>query len=180
MTISARWKSGAIRRVSAEVAAHEIERLRQSTPSGVLRPSDLVEASRDKDSPLHEQFTWDDSVAGEKWRVQEARLTIDRIEIVDSETKIQNPAFVNVTLSTGERGYMSTSVAMADDELRKQTLQNALNGLAAWRRRYEGLSELAGVVSVIDAVLSEVAWTEVPDRKVVNVDYTTSDSAAPA
>ncbi len=58
-------------------------------------------------------------------------------------------AFVSVTRDRA-RSYTSIADAMSDDELRAQVVATAWDELAAWRRRYEGLSEFAKVFGAID------------------------------
>jgi hypothetical protein len=42
---------------------------------------------------------------------------------------------------------------MSDEDLRPKVLQNALRELAAFKRKYMNLSELAQVIAVIDKTL---------------------------
>ena len=37
-----------------------------------LSPRTLLEASRDESSPIHHMFEWDDRIAGEQWRLEQA------------------------------------------------------------------------------------------------------------
>lgn len=46
-----------------------------------LTPRDVVDVARDPQHPLHSRFEWDDSVAGPKWREQQARELIRSVRI---------------------------------------------------------------------------------------------------
>lgn len=48
---------------------------------GEITPAELVDAARPESSPAHSAFEWDDSIAGEKYRLNEARRFIRVTEI---------------------------------------------------------------------------------------------------
>lgn len=52
---------------------------------GEVRPSALVDAARPKSSPAHNAFEWDDSKAGEEYRLIQARTWIRTVEIIIDE-----------------------------------------------------------------------------------------------
>jgi len=49
---------------------------------GDVSPETLVDSARHSESPIHHLFEWDDTVAGERYRLEQARLYIARIEYV--------------------------------------------------------------------------------------------------
>ena len=49
---------------------------------GKLTASQVLEVARSPDSPLHPCFEWDDSIAAEQWRLEQARELIRRVKIV--------------------------------------------------------------------------------------------------
>lgn len=56
----------------------------------------IVDAARDPDSPLHREFTWNDALAAESWRLDQASRLCRRICVVfeDAEgSKIETRAF---------------------------------------------------------------------------------------
>jgi hypothetical protein len=125
---------------------------------GVAQAAAFVERARPEDSPLHPLFTWDDSKAGERWRIQEARQIIRSVRVTFHEAETVAPAFLNVTVDTGEgrvRGYVETTRALSDKQMRKVALDDALRQLRAWQRKYRALRELSKVVSAIDAALDD-------------------------
>ena len=63
------------------LAHQELEQLVKS--NGALSPQLVVDAARHNNSALHSFFEWDDSVAGEKYRIEQARGVIKmfRIEV---------------------------------------------------------------------------------------------------
>jgi hypothetical protein len=132
----------------------------------------VVSESRPEVAPLHPVFEWEDSVAGELYREHQARYVIRSVRIIENEN--QGPAFVNVVFpkfkdgnpssayeikvvekggSLDNRGYLMTSTAMADTNLRQQVLEDALRGIRSWRKRYSALTELSSIFAAIDQMV---------------------------
>lgn len=145
------WKIGSLAKVSADVAGRECERL-AATSEG-LTPDTLLEASRDAAAPLHGCFTWDDAVAGEAYRRIEARQIINAL-IIEPDVEHKEPvrAFFRVQ---DARAFEPTSVIMREQDKRAALLATALRELAAFRRKYQQLDELADIFAAIDAKEAE-------------------------
>lgn len=63
-------------KVKAEVRAELMRLAKAEDGIGGLRSSDVVEAARSKDSPLHGEFEWNNSKAGHEFRLIQARTLI--------------------------------------------------------------------------------------------------------
>jgi hypothetical protein len=66
---------------------------------GQLTAALVVEEAEPDDSPLHDQFEWDDESAGHRYRLTQARALIRsvRIRVVESDPKSETVrAFINV------------------------------------------------------------------------------------
>lgn len=153
------WKNGVNFPVDAQVAAEVIRVLQTNSGKDFVTPKELLDASRDEKAPLHSCFTWDDTVAAEKWRVHEAGCIIRGIEIEvviekDESSTTTTPvrAFVNVApTAPGKQGkYVPFQTAMETPEHRKIVLKAALNELLSFKRKYEIYKELEGVNKAID------------------------------
>jgi hypothetical protein len=147
--------------LSAQIVGAEIERI--ESVAGVCSPRALVNESRPEDAPLHEVFEWDNEVAGEQFRVIQARAVIRNVVIVDGESAL--PAFVHVTVTDAEsdedrEGYMNSAAAMAEARTRTQVLREAVGQLNGLRRRYADLQELAVVWTAVDQVVEQVMPAE--------------------
>lgn len=140
-----KWKVAGIMPVDAQTAGEELNRI--YTKNGALNPADIVDESRPEDAPLHDCFEWRDDVAAEKYREQQAQ-TIVRAIVASNEDAPKSEsvrAFVHV-----RNTYEPISVVVNDAEKMQEVLQTALRELAAFRRKYETLSELAPVFRAID------------------------------
>lgn len=69
--------------VPAAVAGRELRRIEQER--GHLSSEAVVDEARPDDAALHPAFEWDDSVAGERYRMQQAATLIRAVVVVPSE-----------------------------------------------------------------------------------------------
>ena len=148
-----RWKPQTSIKVDAQIAGEELERIRVQH-NGRLTQDDVVTEARDKASPLHPAFEWNDKKAAHQWRLEQASYMIRSITVVMDETRVESEpvrAFVNVVRDE-DRSYTSLAHAMSDEELRRQVIAAAWAELMAWRKRHAELVELTRVFAVIDEV----------------------------
>jgi hypothetical protein len=145
-----KWKSQAAIPVGAQVAGEHLENLRIIN-NGQLTPRAVVDDARQEGSPLHPAFEWDDSVAAERFREEQARYMLRQITVVVPETGTPTPirAFVNVRVEGGQ-SYTHVVHALSDTELRLQILAQAWKDLQSWREKYKELEELAGIFAAMD------------------------------
>ena len=142
------WKIPGLLPVDAQTAGEELERIYQER--GGIEPSTVVEESRDISSPLHPCFEWDDAVAAEKYREDQARLVIRSIVTVSEDSaEKQQPvrAFVRV-----QEDYKPITVVLNDEEQMEELLRSALLELSAFRKKYQALSALRPVFAAIESI----------------------------
>lgn len=167
-----KYKTGAVHRVSAAIAGPICQKLHDNN---ILTPKNLVNEARPEDSPLHPEFDWDDSIAAEKWREEQARQVIKTIilyesdvqterevileeveteDVVDSDNvfKSKDRAFV----STGERNhrYVPIAVALTNDEWKANLLKAARKDMQAFIVKYHRLTELQNIIDHMNNFLS--------------------------
>jgi len=124
--------------VSTEAAA-ELKQLENR--AGKLTPEQVVNAAADESSALHSCFTWDDSEAAAKWRIEEARELIRsvRIETVIEERTIRSVAYVHdPARETGEAGYVSVLKVRKPEAV--EVVRTELNAIAALLERCAGIA----------------------------------------
>ena len=124
---------------------------------GILRAGDIVDDAKDKKSPLHRFFDWDDKQAAGKWRLFEARrlIAVYGVTVIrTSQRPIQVRAFVSLradrTMPGG--GYRQTESILQDGDRYDILLAEAWDDLEQWRRKYEHLVELSPVLSAMEEV----------------------------
>jgi hypothetical protein len=138
--------------MSIEAVRAEIELL---ATGGMINPARVVEWARENEtSALHGKFTWDDTEAAEKWRVDEARRLI-RVFVIAPVTDGQAPtrAFVSLTTERGaDGGYRALASVLSDERMKAQLLADAMTELRAMRAKYARLTELAEVFAAAEKV----------------------------
>lgn len=146
--------------VKAGVVAAECEKI--ASEKGYVTSAAMVEAARADDSPLHSLFEWNDTVAGEKWRQQQAKTIIHNLKVVVEDPKTQTVLNVRAYLNTnpsqdGRSGavYFNIKTAMENEELKAGLILRAKRELDAFAEKYRQLGELSKVIETIDAFLAE-------------------------
>ena len=139
------WKVPGIVPVDAQTAGNELQRIYERY--GVIEPETVVAESRTPSAPLHSCFEWDDEKAAHKYRITQAQNIIRAIVVVDEAKQPETRAFVNV-----QREYHPVSVVVRNPEKREILLQNALNELRWFERKYNTLQELSNVFAAIKEV----------------------------
>jgi hypothetical protein len=129
------------------------------TNGGVCPPAALVDYARNPAAPIHALFEWNNDVAAEAHRREQARLVVRELRVVvDSDhgsDLVQ--AFVHVVRVEDDQlreGYRLTSLVIQNADEHSQMLDEALRGLRGWRKRYERLAELKSVFSALDSVMA--------------------------
>ncbi len=129
---------------------------------GRLTPEQVVEAARAETSAIHGCFEWDDSVAAEKFRIDQARELLKRvkIEVTIEERTVRTVGYVrDVTQETGISGYIATLKVRAVDS--PALIRAELQAIGADLARAATLAlvksvELPGVADRILAIKAQV------------------------
>lgn len=121
-----------------------------------LTAKNLVERARNKNSPLHNLFDWDNESAGDKYRVQQAIWIINDIKFYVEDKELY--AFENVSFNVIEensevekREYLSLPEILSKEELREKMIRRALNEAEYWNNRYHDLKELSPIFNAIES-----------------------------
>lgn len=127
---------------------------------GTVTPKALVDEARAENSPIHSMFTWNNEIAAERYRQQEARNVINclSVKIIKSEdTPKIYKAFVNVSEHKNEGTYINVTDAFDDDRTRAIVLNRALKELESFANKYQSLEELQEVFTAINDVKEKIA-----------------------
>lgn len=117
---------------------------------GKLTPEIVVNEARDKDHPLHNRFEWDNEVAGEAWRREQAHRLIQKVKVVYREADDKQPeksvrAFHAVRSEKGHV-YEPVDKVVRDDFTRQLLLNDMRREWQALKRRYEEFEEFLHMV----------------------------------
>lgn len=112
---------------------------------GRLTPKIVVEAARPENHPLHGSFEWDDSVAAQKWREDQAGWLIRHVKITYRADPESPPSSVRAFHAVHDPEMTSVYNPLEeilDDPFQRQLLmQNAQRDWLAMRDRYHSLIE---------------------------------------
>ena len=119
-------------RISAKRIASIREELEAIAKSGVLTPEEVVQAARNPNSSMHDQFEWDDNEAAHRFRLSQARSLIKQItvEVVRTDLKkVVAPMFTQAPRKDGE-GYYHTQAIVRSTPNRLEIVLMRLNAIS--------------------------------------------------
>lgn len=116
--------------------------------SGQVRPSDLLKAAKEKNSPAHDAFEWNDKKAGHQYRLIQARFWIRRVEIiVDKQPErlihVPHVAVDEEGVNSSEGYYKPMSVVIENADEFELARRETLNRLNAAKAAFETLKKAA-------------------------------------
>ena len=138
---SVKWKVSGIFKADAQKVYEELG-------DTSITPEEVLEKARKKRSELHKCFEWDDSVAAEKFRLQQARQIIQML-VITPRSEDDEPVRV-YQISSEKNVYQSTRLILQQPDEYAQLLKRAKMELFAIQKRYQMLSELEAVFAAID------------------------------
>jgi hypothetical protein len=155
-----RWKNGIpTPKVSADVFGQEFEKIRDSKPNKLALARDVVEAAAAPGSPIHELFKWDNAVAGDLYRRQQARHYMSGLEIVpvkiESNSPVSNRAYHIVDTAEG-RGYVARAQIVSNPDYRMQIVRTARRELENFMKKFEHISLMASYIPGLRIILDQM------------------------
>lgn len=124
----------------------ELERIYER--DGALHPEKVVEAARDRKSPLHSHFDWNDKAAAHQHRLNQARDLIRiTVKVIPQISNAPVRAFVSLSnlRRTGTGSYLATVDVLQDEGRYAVALDDAIKTLQGMQRRFSYLRELGPV-----------------------------------
>lgn len=144
------WKTASYIKADANVAGKQCEELEKTVG---LTAKNLLDANRDENAPLHNEFEWRDDIAAEKYRENQARHIIAclcvRAETTTGEQSEPVRAFLK---TTPESEYQSLNVILQSADSHVAMLSMALRELEVFRKKYKMLSELKPLFDVLEEI----------------------------
>lgn len=144
--VQAAWKLTGYYKADANLVAQEIMSIENATPQNIL------EAAKNPESELHKCFTWDDTVAAERWRLYEARKIVCSLVIAKKEDS-QEPTNIRILHKTDGNGYKPIQFIVQQKGEYEKLLQRAFEELRVFKKKYSSLSELEEIMSLIDEIV---------------------------
>lgn len=128
---------------------------------GELTPKAVVEVARTKTHPLHPHFEWNDNIAAEAYRLDQARNLIRIVRVEDASTD-DGTARAFISINDGDStAYRPLDLIKKSADLQLALLKQADKELQAFERRYQALVEICRTVRVArDAVRRQIEKSE--------------------
>jgi len=142
---------GLAKGITPEAAAEELSRIQNVY--GKITPEIIVREAGDTSSPLHNYFEWDDEKAGERWRVQQARILLNNIQVktVSDGEERRISVFEVVSASGGYKSF--DTFTRQDIEFVKADIRSRLKALNEKMKTYNQLDRVREhVAAAIEAI----------------------------
>lgn len=125
--------------------------------SGELTPEAVVQAARDRRSPLHSFFVWDDKVAAHKHRLEQARELIRSVKtaIVVEGHRVVVPVYAH-SAGHAAQGYRAIAKIKNERELAQQTLAEEIQRLLGILERARGVAHALGLAGRFEEIMRGV------------------------
>jgi len=151
------WRSSSKISLDPELVFDELTKIADKN-GGSLFPEAVVAAAKSRRSPLHTVFQWDDDVAANLFRVDQARHLIRSVEVTyvelpEAPVRAFHIQRIEEVDGSERNAYWNTDEILSDPDTRIDLLERAISDLKAVRQRYRVLTELSEVFSEIDKVL---------------------------
>ncbi|MBO6178502.1 MAG: hypothetical protein J6M62_11250 [Selenomonadaceae bacterium] len=142
--------------VEAETAGKELERMENK--HGKVTPQIILDESRADNAPLHRLFEWDDTKAAEKYRLTQAQNIIHNLTITVDNPKTERQTTVRayVKLQDEVYNYISVTKAVTEQDTYQAILNEALEEIKRFQRKYSGLVEFADICKQVKIVLDKI------------------------
>jgi hypothetical protein len=135
----------------------ELEQVRKTY--GMLTPRAVVNAARNPSHPLHSRFEWNDAIAGERYRLEQARELIRTVRCT-FVSPTSGPSTVRVfhsvpaTPASLTPTYEPLDDILADPVAHQVLVAEMRRDWAAFEARYRHLGEFVTLVGTVAAALS--------------------------
>lgn len=144
--ITATWKNGyRFFKADPQKCAEEIMSI-----GGEVTPEQVLEKGRDKDSELHKCFEWDDSIAAEKYRLNQAGTVLRLLVIKEEEKPEDRPEVRFFHKTKDDEGYKPVHIIVKKEDEYAALLERAWAELRAFKAKYACLQELQEIFELID------------------------------
>lgn len=125
---------------------------------GKVTPETVLNVAKEEDSPIHSLFQWDDSIAGEKYRLIQARKLINNLEIkiVRNNETVSIPTFEIVRRDESNQ-FKSIEVMTVDDvEFVKLSIIKEITRLTEKLSVYKKFNEVVGDLNKVKEKLEKL------------------------
>lgn len=165
MAVVGEWipQSGFKNKADANKVAQEIESIGINNTTDEFSAQEMVDYARNNpNSELHKLFEWNDAIAAEAYRNQQAKdiLRFLKITIVSEESQNKNHTLVRYFVSTGNRDgmYKKTEPIFQNASEADKVLENMRRDAEIFINRYKAYlslnPNLSNAITALQAVVN--------------------------
>ena len=137
------WRIQGYYKADAQKVAEEIG-------FGKFTPMEVLEKAKDETTELHKCFEWNDSIAAEKYRIEQAKNII-RMLVYKKENKEQQVVRYYAKTET-KHVYQPTKQFLVQEDEYQGLLRRALAELEAFKNKYHTLTELENIFEAMEMI----------------------------
>lgn len=113
-------------------------------------PRQIVDKAMDKRTELHKCFEWDNDVAADQYRLQQARQITHHLVIEEHFDANEDKPPIRFLVKTSQvEGYKPIERVFRQDDEYQKLLARAMAELRAFKQKYSRLSELSEIFDLI-------------------------------
>lgn len=127
------------------VIGQELTRIKDAN-NGRLTPHAVVDEARSRQNPLHRHFEWNDKIAAEAFRLDQARALIRIVRIEDTDDVDKPPRRAFVSVNEDGKAYRGLDEVLSSQSLQLAVLVAAEKELRAFEARYSELLDICELV----------------------------------
>lgn len=121
---------------------------------GELTSEKVLEEAKKEESVIHNCFIWDDSIAGEKYRLMQASNMINNLTVV-IKTSEETPIKAYVKIKTEDKNnYQHIKTVVEDTNSYNYILNKMEKELENLRKRYEAMLNIEDINSIVEKVFN--------------------------
>lgn len=116
-------------------------------------PEGIVEYAKDETTELHKCFQWDDTLAAEAWRRQQARFVAASLTVTIETKEHGEQSFRLIEHDEITKTYQPVVMTVRNMDSYAALLARAKSELASFKARYASIRELQNVFEEIEKVI---------------------------
>lgn len=120
-----------------------------------ITPANIVDYARSEDTELHKCFQWDDSIAAENWRKQQARIVVSSLVVTVEKNTAGSQKYRLIQHDDSTKEYKPVVFTVRNMDEYGRLLAQAKRELRSFKERYKSITELSEVIEQIEIALAE-------------------------
>jgi hypothetical protein len=126
---------------------------------GHIEPINVLEAARDINNILHEDFEWDDDIASEQYRIEQARRLIKFVRLpfkYGAQVVVAPYYVVDPHREPKTKRYLQTTIAARSRETVSKVMNDEFGRIVASINRARQLAAAFNQMELFDSFLSDI------------------------